>query len=479
MLYNSFVFLLFFPIVAVVFFVLPHKVRRWYLLIVSYFFYMNWNPTYGLFLAFVTLVSYFGAQMIHKYVSCQDNKRGRSALTSTLLLCFSGLFVFKYLNFFNDSVWSLLSLIGIRMEVAHIELLLPVGISFYTFQACGYVIDVYRQKIVPENNFGTYALFISFFPQIAAGPIGRAKELFPQFKTEHYFNREDITKGLRWMLWGYFMKVVVADRLALYTDAVFGNIAHHTGMSILVAAILFTFQIYCDFAGYSFIALGCARIMGFRLIVNFERPYMATSVQDFWRRWHISLSTWFRDYLYIPLGGSRCSKWRTRINLMITFLVSGLWHGASWTFVIWGGLNGLFQVIGNVMKPVKERVRLYCRLEKGNRWLKAFNILVTFVLMMLAWIFFKAQTLGDEFLTLSKIVIPTGGLYKPDLSVLLYSLMGISVLIVCDVFEERNGRHLLLENRSIFIRFVSYVALSVMILSIGVFDGGQFIYFQF
>ena len=353
MLYNSFVFLLFFPIVAVVFFVLPHKARQLYLLVVSYFFYMNWNPTYSLFLAFVTLVSYLGAQILHKYVSCQDNMKGRTILASTLLLCFSGLFVFKYLNFLNDSVWSLLSLIGIRMEVPHIELLLPVGISFYTFQACGYMIDVYRRQIMVERNFCTYALFISFFPQIAAGPIGRGKELLPQFKVKHYLNREDITTGLRWMLWGYFMKVVVADRLALYTDAVFGNIAHHTGVSILVAAVLFTFQIYCDFAGYSFIALGCSRIMGFRLIVNFARPYMATSVQDFWRRWHISLSTWFRDYLYIPLGGSRCSKWRTRMNLMITFVVSGLWHGANWTFVIWGGLNGLFQVIGNVMKPIK------------------------------------------------------------------------------------------------------------------------------
>ena len=204
MLYNSFVFLLFFPIVAVVFFVLPHKARQLYLLVVSYFFYMNWNPTYSLFLAFVTLVSYLGAQILHKYVSCQDNMKGRTILASTLLLCFSGLFVFKYLNFLNDSVWSLLSLIGIRMEVPHIELLLPVGISFYTFQACGYMIDVYRRQIMVERNFCTYALFISFFPQIAAGPIGRGKELLPQFKVKHYLNREDITTGLRWMAVGLF-----------------------------------------------------------------------------------------------------------------------------------------------------------------------------------------------------------------------------------------------------------------------------------
>ena len=365
------------------------------------------------------------------------------------------------------------------MEVPHLDLLLPVGISFYTFQACGYAIDVYRGNIESEKKLGYYALFLAFFPQIAAGPIGRAKELLPQFKEKHYPDTNNITRGLRWMLWGYFIKVVIADRLALYTDAVFGNIAHHTGVSILVAAVLFTFQIYCDFAGYSFIALGCARIMGFQLIVNFARPYMATSIQDFWRRWHISLSTWFRDYLYIPLGGSRCSKWRTRMNLMITFVVSGLWHGANWTFVIWGGLNGLFQVIGNVMKPIKEQTRLCCGIRKDSIWLKAFNILLTFVLMTVTWTFFKAHTLEDALLAISKMVLPAGVLYKPDLSVLLYGTMGVGVLMVCDMLEEKNGKHPLLENDSITIRFASYVILSMIILSVGVFDGGQFIYFQF
>lgn len=387
-------------------------------------------------------------------------------LTATLVLCFSGLFVFKYLNFLNESVWTLLQWTGIRIEFPRWELLLPVGISFYTFQACGYVIDVYRRQIKPERNPVTYALFVAFFSQIAAGPIGRSRDLLPQFKERHFLNRADITKGLRWMLWGYFMKVVVADRLALYTDAVFGNIAHHTGMSVLVAAVLFTMQIYCDFAGYSFIALGCARTMGFRLIVNFERPYMATSVQDFWRRWHISLSTWFRDYLYIPLGGSRCSKWRTRMNLMITFLVSGLWHGANWTFVIWGGLNGLFQIIGGWMKLTPRLPRVV-------------NILCTFVLMTLAWTFFKAHTLADALLAVQKMAVPSGALYKPDLSVLVYGCLGIAILMGCDILQERTGRHPLLENRSMAVRFAGYTVLAMMILSIGVFDGGQFIYFQF
>lgn len=443
---------------------------------------MNWNPAYGLFLAFVTLISYTGALMLEKspsYGGGKIFKHSKAILAGTLTLCFAGLFIFKYLNFINESVWAILTCMGCKIEIPHWELLLPVGISFYTFQACGYVIDVYRKQIEPERNLATYALFVAFFPQIAAGPIGRAKDLLPQFKEKHFLNRENITKGLRWMLWGYFMKVVIADRLALYTSAVFENIEHHTGMSVLVAALFFSIQIYCDFAGYSFIALGCARVMGFRLITNFERPYMATSVQDFWRRWHISLSTWFRDYLYIPLGGSRCSKGRTRLNLMITFLVSGLWHGANWTFVIWGGLNGVFQVIGSWMKPIKERTRAALGLREENAWLRAFNICTTFVLMTVAWTFFKARTLSDALLAIQKMAIPTGTLYKPNASVLLYSVLGIAVLVMCDLLQERDGRHPLLESRYTAVRFTGYVALTIMILSIGVFDGGQFIYFQF
>ncbi len=478
MLYNSFAFLLFFPIVTCLYYLIPQMWKRWYLLIVSYLFYMNWNPTYTLLLAFITLTTYVGAKQIASKKR-EEKQWGRILLTITLTLSFAGLFLFKYLNFINESVWAILTYMGCKIEIPHWELLLPVGISFYTFQACGYVIDVYRKQIKPEKELAIYALFVSFFPQIAAGPIGRAKDLLPQFREKHFPNRGNITKGLQWMLWGYFMKMVIADRLALYTSAIFGNIEHHTGMSILVAALFFSIQIYCDFAGYSFIALGCARVMGFRLITNFERPYMATSVQDFWRRWHISLSTWFRDYLYIPLGGSRCSKGRTRLNLMITFLVSGLWHGANWTFVIWGGLNGIFQVIGSWMKPTKERTRMALRLKKENVWLQTFNICITFILMTVAWTFFKAQTLSDALIAINKMIIPIGTLYKPDTSVLLYSCLGIVILMTCDILQERNGRHPLLENRHTMIRFLSYIALTTMILTIGVFDGGQFIYFQF
>lgn len=317
-------------------------------------------------------------------------------------------------------------------------------------------------------------MFLSFFPQIAAGPIGRAGDLLPQFEEKHPLNTANISAGLRMMLWGYFMKVVVADRLALYTGAVFGNLYYHSGVTILVAAVFFSIQIYCDFAGYSYLAWGTAKAMGFNLIMNFERPYMSRNVTEFWRRWHISLSTWFRDYVYFPLGGSRCGKWRNRFNLMVTFLVSGLWHGANWTFVIWGGLNGAFQVVGKALPSIK-----YC----GNKMIESFHrwwdIVVTFALMTIAWVFFKSNTIADAFYAVSSMIIPSGNLYIPQLSTLVYCLLGVGLLVITDVIWEKIGRHPLLENRNVVVRFASYVGLAIMILVMGVFDGGQFIYFQF
>lgn len=389
-------------------------------------------------------------------------------------LSFSGLFVYKYLNFFNESIFRLLNLCGLRIAIPKFDLLLPIGISFYTFMAVGYLIDVYKGKINPENNLAKYALFVSFFPQIAAGPIGRAGDLLPQFEEKHPFNTANISAGLRMMLWGYFMKVVVADRLALYTGAVFENLYYHSEITILVAAVFFSIQIYCDFAGYSYLAWGTAKAMGFNLIMNFERPYMSRNVTEFWRRWHISLSTWFRDYVYFPLGGSRCGKWRNRFNLMVTFLVSGLWHGANWTFVIWGGLNGAFQVVGKALPSIK-----YC----GNKMIESFHrwwdIVVTFALMTIAWVFFKSNTIADAFYAVSSMIIPSGNLYIPQLSTLVYCLLGVGLLVITDVIWEKIGRHPLLENRNVVVRFASYVGLAIMILVMGVFDGGQFIYFQF
>lgn len=468
MLYNSFSFLLFFPVAIGLYYTLPHKVRWVYLLVVSYLFYANWNPAYLIILVTTTCFTYCCARLIG------ERFHNNWMLALSITLSFSGLFVYKYLNFFNETIFGLLNLCGLRLAVPKFELLLPIGISFYTFMAVGYLIDVYRGKIKPEKNIAKYALFVSFFPQIAAGPIGRAGDLMPQFEERHPFKKENLSAGLRMMLWGYFMKVVVADRLALYTGAVFGNLYHHSGITILLAAVFFSIQIYCDFAGYSYLAWGTAKAMGFNLIMNFERPYMARSVTEFWRRWHISLSTWFRDYVYFPLGGNRCGKWRNRFNLMVTFLVSGLWHGANWTFVVWGGLNGAFQVVGKALPSFK--ISSNKHIERLHR---LYDVAVTFLLMTIAWVFFKSNTISDACHAVSAMLIPTGKLYVPQLSVLVYCLIGLVLLILTDVLWEIKGRHPFLENRSMAVRFASYVSFAMMILVMGVFDGGQFIYFQF
>lgn len=452
MLFNSFTFLLFFPIATLLYYLIPHKLRWGYLLIVSYGFYMNWNPSYALLLIGITIVSYIVGLFL-------ERKRKRSVIIAGIIVCILPLIVFKYMNFINDSIFSILDYLGLRMKIPDFKLLLPVGISFFTFKAISYMIDVYKGKILPEKNLGIYALYISFFVDLTAGPIDRADKLIPQFREYRRFHPENIVKGLKLILWGYFMKVVVADRITLYVDPIFNNLDNHSGISVLLAAALFSLQIYCDFGGYSYIAIGCGKALGFNLMTNFERPYMANSVSEFWRRWHISLSTWFRDYVYIPLGGNRCSIWRNRLNLLITFTVSGLWHGANWTFVVWGFLNGLFQII--------------------DKKLRVKSVILTFILMTIAWTFFRANTIDDAIQALGMMFIPSGELYLPQMSLLLYIVMGITILLFCDIIEERKGRHPLLENRYIIVRYISYIMLTVMILAFGVFDGGQFIYFQF
>ena len=472
MLYNSFAFLLFFPLTVLLFWLCPGRIRKLFLLVVSYLFYMNWEPRFALLLAGVTLVTFVGGKRIARQ---SENGGGKCALTVSLILTFLPLFLYKYLAFFTVSAWSILEVTGLRMEMPRFELLLPIGISFYTFQTAGYMIDVYQKRQKAETNLMDYAVFASMFFQIAAGPIGRATQLLPQIKglESKRFAAENMVNGLKWMLWGYFMKVAVADRLALYTEAVFGNIAYHSGLSMLVAATFFSIQIYCDFAGYSFIAYGVAKCMGFDVIKNFERPYMAQSVGEFWRRWHISLSTWFRDYVYFPLGGNRCTQWRNKTNLMATFLLSGLWHGANWTFVVWGGLNGLLQVVETAV--FGKRLR-----ERSHGWKGWGRVAVTFLLMTVAWTFFKANTIADAWAAVGKMFVPAGSLYVPQLSTLLYCLTGIAVVVVSDLWQEAHGgRWMLMSHKNIAVRYAGYLFLTLYLLMFGVFDGGQFIYFKF
>lgn len=437
---------------------------------------MNWNPTYGLLILFSSFITWGAALWMDK-IRCRVKQKG--ILISCLLINLSILFVFKYANFISSSFNELFTAIGIKMYIPQMDILLPVGISFYTFQAIGYTIDIYRKTIKPERNFFIYALFVSFFPQLVAGPIERAKSLLPQFHITHNFNADKVVEGLRLILWGYFMKVVISDRLAVYVNSVFDNISHHSSITIVVASVFFAFQIYCDFGGYSNIAIGTAKVMGFELITNFNRPYLSKSVAEFWRRWHISLSTWFKDYVYIPLGGNRCSKRRNHLNLLITFTVSGIWHGANWTFLIWGTLNGAFQI---VEKTVKARLPIIQtkQMHFTQTLMNLFNVFLTFVLITFTWIFFRSNNLGDAVIAVKKIFQFQGPLFTNNIDSIIYGSFFMIMLIICDVFQEKNsGKHPLLENSNKMIRYTSYMSIILVILLFGVFDSSQFIYFQF
>lgn len=464
MLFNSFTYLLFFPIVCVLYYALPHKLRWFFLLITSYFFYMNWEPMYAILIFISTITTYLCAYHLDKLPSYSKNRK--ILLIVSLTINFGILFLFKYYSFFTESIFEFLLLLGLRVEFPNFSLLLPVGISFYTFQAVGYSIDVYQKKIKHETHFGKYALFVSFFPQLVAGPIERATNLLPQFQKKIRFDYQKAIDGTKLIIWGYFMKVVVADRLAIYVDSVYNNVEHHSSSTLILASVFFAFQIYCDFGGYSNIAIGCAKIMGFDLMTNFKRPYFAKDCAEFWHRWHISLSTWFKDYVYIPLGGNRVSKFRKNLNLMITFLVSGLWHGANWTFVLWGGLNGFFQVITNMFK-----------IKTSSNLINVIRIIWTFILIDITWIFFRANSISDAYVILKKVFISFDlhSIFLGD--GLLYRLLGITILLSKDIYDEISPNIPLLENK--ISKYLWYTFLTILIISIGVFDGSQFIYFQF
>lgn len=471
MLFNSLQFLLFFPLVCIIYFILRNnKSRIPFLLIASYYFYMNWNPAYAILILTSTLLTYLCGIFVENHKNEKHKKK--LFLTISLIINFSILFIFKYFNFINDSIFAIMEYFGIRWNVPNLNVLLPVGISFYTFQAVSYSIDVYRGTIKAEKNFITYALFVSFFPQLVAGPIERAQNLLPQFHEEHKFNYNNVVQGLKLMLWGFFMKICVADTLSEYVNAVFNNVEHHNGTSLILATIFFTFQIYCDFGGYSNIAIGAAKVMGFRLMENFHYPYFSLNIKEFWRRWHISLSSWFMDYVYIPLGGNRVKYPRHLLNLMITFLVSGIWHGANWTFVLWGALHGCYQVIGNVF-------RKYIYTPKYTTIIsKVFSTLFCFILVAFAWIFFRANNVNDAFIIIEKIFTQHGELFvNPDS--FANGFAGLFILIIKDFKDNFNINIHLMNSKYVVIRYVSVVALITYIILFGSFGSGQFIYFQF
>lgn len=477
MLFNSPEFVLFLPFVVALYFLAPQKIRWLLLLIASYYFYACWKVTYAGLMMVSTSIAYFTSIWMER---TSKPRKKKLYLLISVISNLTILFGFKYFNFFNESFRTVFAHYNLIYNVPALNVLLPVGISFYTFQTLSYTIDVYRGQMKAERHFGIFALYVSFFPQLVAGPIERSTRLLPQFFEKHQFDIERVFSGLKLIVWGFFMKLVVADRAAIYVNTIYNNQAEHSGVSLIVATVFFAFQIYCDFAGYSSIAIGSARLMGYDLMQNFNRPYFATSIHDFWSRWHISLSTWFRDYLYIPLGGNRVVKWRYYYNLFIVFLVSGLWHGANWTFVVWGALHGFYLVSAIISKDWRNQAATAVGLVQKPILNRALNIFVTFVLVCFAWVFFRANNVSDAFAIISKMATLEGELFIGKPSIFLFSIFGILILYLSELFwNGSQERFPLFSHPNWVVRQFSYAAVVILILLLGVFDGGQFIYFQF
>ena len=435
---------------------------------------MNWEPAFALVLLGVTLVTYWGGQILQvkdEESTVNGNKRKHLAWLFALLGLLP-LLVFKYYNFLNDGLTEGLAAIGFKFALPGLNWAIPVGISFFTFQAVGYMLDVYHERVKSERNLLDYVLFVSFFPQVTSGPISTAEELLPQIKNPHKFDYEQGKQGLKYFLWGMFIKLVIADRLGLYVDTVYSNYIHYSGSSIFVASIFYTLQIYCDFAGYSLMAIGIASTLGFNLINNFKRPYFATSITEFWRRWHISLTRWLTQHVYIPFGGSRCSKTRTYWNIFVTFIVSGIWHGANWTFIVWGMIHGILQIIEKVFGWQKY---------EGKSWaVKAMRITITFLLVNFAWIFFRMPSIGDACSAISKMFTAFGTPNLGDMGGAIILIIAISfvILVFKDLYDEFfQSKMRFLEAK--LVRWVIYIGLFCMVLLSGNLDGGSFIYVSF
>ena len=479
MLFNSLEFIVFFPIVLGIYFLISHRYRWILLLIASYYFYMSWNYKYIILIILSTVIDYFAG--IHM---ARTERKHKKKLLLLLSLCanLGLLFFFKYYNFFSINANYIFEQVNIFYHFPSMHFLLPVGISFYTFQTLSYTIDVYRGNKEPERHLGKFALYVSFFPQLVAGPIERSERLLPQFHKEITFNYQRVRDGLVLMVWGMFKKVVIADRLAEYVNLVYNQHHDFEGLQNLIATIFFTFQIYCDFSGYSDIAIGAALVMGYRLMTNFRRPYLATSIREFWQRWHISLSTWFRDYLYIPLGGNRVVKWRWYFNLFITFLISGLWHGAAWTFVIWGALHGIYLIFGIFSKNLEKRY-FPSFAERNNNLVYIYNLVITFVLVVFAWIFFRANNINDAFDIIHSMF--TGSYaniqvnlfeFKADF---IISFVSIGLLLAFEIFDEKLNWSNKLVKLPKMIKWALLIFVLLCIMVLGKWNEVDFLYFQF
>ncbi len=473
MLFHSVDFWVFFAVVVTLHFLIPHAARWVLLLAASYFFYMSWNAAYLVLILVSTGVDY----VVGLRMADTTAKKARQRLLAVSLTANLGLlFVFKYWGFFGSNVNALSGWLGFGEVVPRLDVILPVGISFYTFQTLSYTIDLYRGVIPAERHLGRFALYVAFFPQLVAGPIERARAFLPQIPVVKRFDYDRMCSGLQLMLWGLFKKVVIADRLALYVDAVYGNVAQHSAVTYLIATYAFAFQIYCDFSGYSDLAIGGARVLGFDLMKNFSRPFLSANVMEFWRRWHISLSTWLRDYLFYSLG--RGGNWITVRNLTITMFLGGLWHGASWSFVLWGLLHGVLLAVS--ASTVATRDGIYRRLGIPGWLRRTVGIVLTFHVILVTWVFFRAESIGDVWTILGSFFGPWGELFIDAERTLLHASLGLSVLAVAHLVQERYGSgRALIQKQPLPIRWGIWYFLMFSIVLFGVDSGSQFIYFQF
>jgi alginate O-acetyltransferase complex protein AlgI len=517
MQFNSIEFFVFFPIVTALYFILPQRYRLLLLLIASSVFYIAFIPEYILVLLFTILVDYLAGILIEK------NQTGKKKylILSIIITCLA-LIVFKYLNFLNSNVVSLAKLLHWNYSIKTLQIVLPLGLSFQRFQSLSYVIEVYRGRQKAERNFGIYALYVMFYPLVVSGPIERPYNLLHQFREEHPFDYKRVTDGLKLMAWGFFKKLVVADRLALFVNQVYNSPTSYDGLPLIISTIFFAFQIYCDFSGYSDIAIGAAQVMGFKVMENFNIPYAAKSIAEFWKRWHISLSTWLRDYLFLPIsyaisgkiGKERFLFFRTdvvayTIGTMITMLIAGLWHGANWTYIIWGGLFGIYLVFSVWTRMIRKGTTKLLHINRVP-WLRdIFGLLLTFSLVCIAWVFFRANNLDDAIYILShfkntatsqfldiawaikSFVLRTNNITfdspitfnKQSIGTVgnfLLAIAGIVMIEISHIFQRRGNVRDMLANRPVVIRWLAYYCLIMAIIFFGVFDSNdQFIYFQF
>jgi alginate O-acetyltransferase complex protein AlgI len=483
MLFNSFSFLIFFPTVTILYFSIPHAYRWFFLLVASCIFYMAFIPIYILVLGLTIAIDYTAALLIER----SEGKRRKLYLIVSIVSTCTVLFIFKYFNFFNTNLSQVARFVHWNYSIENLSLILPIGLSFHTFQSLSYVIEVYRKNFKAEHHFGIYALYVMFYPQLVAGPIERPGNLIHQFYEKHFFNYQRIIDGLKLMLWGFFKKVVIADKLAMVVDKVYSDPTQYTGLPLMAAAISFAIQVYCDFSGYSDIAIGSAQVMGFRLRDNFDRPLFSASMAEFWRRWHISLMSWFRDYVYIPLGGNRVSRGRRYFNLFFTFSLSGLWHGANWGMVLWGSFNGLYVILSDFTIDLRKKGLNLTRLDRHPMLHRGIGIAFTFFLFWFTLIIFRTKDLSDAFYVMTHLVTGLGNLHASFKSLydvipryeLMIVLIAIAWMIFIEIVEKQEKMRRPFATQPILARWTIYYVLILFLIFFGEYNDQAFIYFQF